>query len=188
MAYSATLANIRGMTSDEDMKRIHGIFASIGLSMDHPDFTEDILDQATKAILKTRDGKLRAAMPSPLGSCQFLNDVTHEDMCEALRKHKELMKQYPREGMGLEAFVDSSDTGYTKTGEAPEKKGTGKKNTSKVINDDLKKEEAGGLNDQPINGVGGKENKDNAMAHAGGDEGVNGHQGATTNGMGKGGR
>jgi 3-dehydroquinate synthase len=34
-------------------------------------------------------------------------------MNAALRKHKELMKAYPREGAGLDAYVDASDTGYT---------------------------------------------------------------------------
>lgn len=88
--------------------------------MDHHQFDEDILDKATKAILRTRDGKLRAAVPSPLGSCVFLNDVEMSEMYEALRKHKEIMKDYPRQGEGLEAFVDSSDTGYTMNGKPVE--------------------------------------------------------------------
>ena len=88
--------------------------------MDHPQFDEDILEQGTKAILKTRDGLLRAAVPSPLGSCVFINDVTMDEMFAALRKHKEIMKSYPRNGEGLEAFVDASDTGYTMNGVAAE--------------------------------------------------------------------
>jgi 3-dehydroquinate synthase len=34
-------------------------------------------------------------------------------MNAALRKHKQIMKEYPRNGEGLEAYVDASDTGYT---------------------------------------------------------------------------
>lgn len=113
MAYSATLANRRGILSDADHKRILGLFSTAGLSMDHHQFNEDILDKGTKAILRTRDGLLRAAVPSPLGSCVFLNDVSMDEMFDALRAHKELMKSYPRNGEGIEAFVDSSDTGYT---------------------------------------------------------------------------
>ena len=113
MAYSATLANMRGLVSDSDYRRILDLFSRAGLSMDHHQFDEHILDEGTKAILKTRDGKLRAAVPAPLGSCVFLNDVSQENMFAALRQHKEVMKQYPRNGEGLEAFVDSSDTGYT---------------------------------------------------------------------------
>lgn len=113
MAYSATLANIRKLITDDEHRRLLNLFSRAGLSMDHVDFNEDILAKATTAILKTRDGKLRAAVPSPIGSCVFLNDVTAEEMNTALRRHKQLMKEYPRNGEGLDAFVDSSDTGYT---------------------------------------------------------------------------
>jgi 3-dehydroquinate synthase len=113
MAYSATLARKRGLLSEEEHKRLLNLFSKAGLSMDHHQFDESILDKGTKAILKTRDGLLRAAVPNPLGSCVFLNDVSQDELFEALRMHKEIMKEYPRNGEGLEAFVDASDTGYT---------------------------------------------------------------------------
>lgn len=113
MAYSATLANGRKLMSDEEHHRLLNLFSRAGLSMDHELFNEEILDKATQAILKTRDGMLRAAVPKPLGSCVFLNDVTAEEMNAALRRHKEIMKRYPRNGEGVDAFVDASDTGYT---------------------------------------------------------------------------
>ncbi|EMD62170.1 hypothetical protein GGP41_002368 [Bipolaris sorokiniana] len=113
MAYSATLANERGLLSDEEHKRLLNLFSRAGLSMDHELFDEEMLDKATKAILKTRDGLLRAAVPNPIGTCVFLNDVSAEEMNKALRRHKELMKEYPRQGAGLDAYVDASDTGYT---------------------------------------------------------------------------
>jgi len=113
MAYSATLANMRGLLNDDEHKRLLNLFSRAGLSMDHEMFDEDMLDKATKAILKTRDGLLRAAVPNPIGTCVFLNDVSAEEMNAALKKHKEIMKGYPRQGAGLDAFVDASDTGYT---------------------------------------------------------------------------
>ncbi|KAF2765163.1 3-dehydroquinate synthase [Teratosphaeria nubilosa] len=139
MAYSATLTNQRGLLSDEEHRRLLNLFSRAGLSMDHPQFDEDILDKGTKAIMKTRDGKLRAAVPKPLGSCIFLNDVSEDELFSALRKHKEIMKEYPRQGAGLEAFVDSSDTGYTVNGQqAVESKSNVASGALKksVINDD----------------------------------------------------
>jgi 3-dehydroquinate synthase len=133
MAYSATLANMRGLLSDEEHKRILNLFSRAGLSMDHELFNEDILDKATKAILKTRDGKLRAAVPNPLGSCVFLNDVSAEDMNAALRKHKEVMKSYPRNGEGIDAFVDASDTGYT-VNDAPVEQVMNGKKSNGIVN------------------------------------------------------
>lgn len=113
MAFSATLANSLGHLPDADHARLLSLFSRAGLSMDHPLFDDDLLEKATAAILKTRDGRLRAAVPAPLGSCAFLNDISHADMCAALARHKALMSKYPRNGAGIEAYVDASDTGYT---------------------------------------------------------------------------
>ena len=113
MAYSATLANSRKLISDAEHRRILSLFSRAGLSMDHHQFNEEILDKGTAAILKTRDGKLRAAVPNPIGSCTFLNDVDAKELNAALLRHKKIMREYPRNGEGIEAFVDASDTGYT---------------------------------------------------------------------------
>ena len=113
MAYSATLANSRGLITGDEHRRILNLFSRAGLSMDHHQFDETILDKGTAAILKTRDGKLRAAVPNPIGTCTFINDVNVKELNEVLRRHKKLMKDYPRNGEGLEAYVDASDTGYT---------------------------------------------------------------------------
>lgn len=112
MAYSATIAQRRGLLSGAEHNRLLMLFSRAGLTIDHPQFDEDVVEKATAAILKTRDGKLRLAVPSPLGGCTFLNDVSKNEMVTALRAHKALMKSYPREGAGLEASVDGSDTGY----------------------------------------------------------------------------
>ncbi|KAH9991843.1 Dehydroquinate synthase-like protein [Xylariaceae sp. FL0662B] len=112
MAYSATLANQRGLLSDEEHHRLFNLFSRAGLSIDHPQFDDNVLDKGTAAILNTRDGLLRLAVPNPLGSCTFINDVSTHELKDALKKHKEISKTFPREGAGLEAYVDSSDTGY----------------------------------------------------------------------------
>jgi len=111
MAYSATLALSCGMIGREEHRQILNLFSRAGLTMNHPLFTEALIAEGTKAILKTRDGLLRAAIPSPLGQCVFLNDCTADDMNKALHMHREFCKEYPREGAGIDAYVDSSDTG-----------------------------------------------------------------------------
>ncbi|KAI2468765.1 Dehydroquinate synthase-like protein [Annulohypoxylon bovei var. microspora] len=113
MAYSATLAKQRGLLSDKEHRRLFRLFSRAGLSIDHPQFDEEVLDKGTAAILKTRDGLLRLAVPNPLGSCTFLNGVSPQELKDALKRHKQIAKTYPRDGAGIEAYVDSSDTGYT---------------------------------------------------------------------------
>ena len=57
MAYSATLAHMKGDIDDAEYKRILNLFSRAGLSMDHHQFDEDILDKGTKAILKVSASK-----------------------------------------------------------------------------------------------------------------------------------
>ncbi|KAI9668277.1 MAG: hypothetical protein M1821_001097 [Bathelium mastoideum] len=174
MAYSATLANVRGILSDAEHKRILGLFSRAGLSMDHHQFDEDLLEKATKAILRTRDGKLRAAVPSPLGKCVFLNDVSTQEMHAALRQHKAIMKDYPRQGAGLEAFVDASDTGYTMNKKPAENVNghQGPKGAQKaIINDDVRD---GLYNGGPIHDGAATSEASVAAKHASGPEGING--------------
>lgn len=121
MAYSATLANSRGLITDAEHRRLLNLFSRTGLSMDHHLFNEEILAKGTAAILKTRDGLLRAAVPNPIGQCTFLNDVSADEMNAALKRHKHLMREYPRNGEGLDAYVDASDTGYTENAAEEEK-------------------------------------------------------------------
>lgn len=89
MAYSATLSYLRGLLTAEDHQRLLRLFSRAGLSMDHDQFDGPLLEKATAAILRTRDGKLRAAVPiSPMGECTFLNDVSQKEMLAALEAHK----------------------------------------------------------------------------------------------------
>lgn len=179
MAYSATLANLRGILSDSEHLRLLNLFSKAGLSMDHPQFDEDVLERGTKAILKTRDGLLRAAVPSPLGSCVFLNDVSQQEMGEALRKHKEIMQTYPRRGAGLGAFVDASDTGYTMNGEVAEITNGRVEGLDKVqvLNDDSKS--TNGANGAMVNGDTQQNGLRTGMKDSSMSNGVNGH----TNGI-----
>jgi 3-dehydroquinate synthase len=185
MAYSATLAHMRGILDDTDYKRILDLFSRAGLSMDHHQFDEAVLDKGTKQILKTRDGKLRAAVPSPLGSCVFLNDVSMNELFAALRRHKEVVKGYPRNGEGLDAFVDASDTGYTMNNKPVEdsmdgSNGAAKKNL--VVHDDSANGHANGngiVNGGPVTDI---LSKKDALHHASAPEGVDGLQKDGVNG------
>lgn len=114
MAYSATLSHMRGLLSAADHMCLLNLFSRAGLSMDHEQFDESLLEKATAAILRTRGGKLRAAVPiTPMGECVFLNDVSSQEMSSALQLHKKLVMKFPRCGAGIDAYVDAGDTGYT---------------------------------------------------------------------------
>ncbi|GGF30120.1 sedoheptulose 7-phosphate cyclase [Williamsia phyllosphaerae] len=105
MALSTTLAAQRGHLSASDRDRVLGVMSDLGLSLDSEYLTAELLTEATNSILKTRDGMLRAAIPDPIGSCRFLNDVTTDELADALEIHKKICIAYDREGAGIDMFT-----------------------------------------------------------------------------------
>ena len=111
MAYSATLAARRGSITEGERDRVVGLMSRLGLSIDSPHLTPELLERATASILATRDGRLRAAMPDPIGSCTFVDDLDAAEMELALDAHRELCAGYPRGGAGLEASTVAAGPG-----------------------------------------------------------------------------
>lgn len=112
MAYSITLAHSRGLINDAQRDEWFTLVSSVGLSMDHELFTEELISVATDAIKKTRDGKQRFAVPEgEFGKCIFLNDVPVEELQSVLRTHKAFIKERFGSGEGKEAYVDAGDLG-----------------------------------------------------------------------------
>jgi demethyl-4-deoxygadusol synthase len=106
MALSTTLAEQRGHVTAEERDRVLSLMSRIGLSLDSEHLTPELLERSTRAILQTRDGRLRAAVPAPVGECVFLDDVSADELVSALDKHRTLVADLPRAGAGVQAFVD----------------------------------------------------------------------------------
>jgi len=104
MALSATIAANRGYITTEERDRILGLIGGLGLALDHPLMDEELLWEATESITLTRDGLLRAAMPRPIGTCFYMNDLTREELSQALADHKQLCVNYPRGGEGVDMY------------------------------------------------------------------------------------
>jgi demethyl-4-deoxygadusol synthase len=105
MAFSATIAQQRGYISVSERNRILGLMSRIGLAIDSSYLTPQLLWKATELIGQTRDGLLKAAVPHPIGSCSFINDLTKAELNEHLTIHKEICRDYPRGGDGEDMFV-----------------------------------------------------------------------------------
>ena len=109
MALSATIAASRGYISIPDRERILGLMSRVGLSLDHPMLDGNLLWDATSAITLTRDGLQRAAMPRPIGTCFFVNNLTREELDAVLVEHKSICGSYPRSGAGIDAYVGGAE-------------------------------------------------------------------------------
>jgi demethyl-4-deoxygadusol synthase len=109
MALSTTIAERRGYLSVSDRDRIFWLMSRVGLSLTSPYLTPELLRAATDSIIQTRDGQLRAAVPRPIGSCHFVNDLTADELDEAVAAHNEVCRSYPRAGAGEDMFTAPSD-------------------------------------------------------------------------------
>jgi len=107
MAFSATIAQQRGYISIVDRDRILGLMSRIGLAIDSSYLTPELLWKATESISRTRDGLVRAAVPNPIGSCHFMNDLTRSDLEQYLAAHKEICHSYPRGGDGEDMYLSA---------------------------------------------------------------------------------
>jgi demethyl-4-deoxygadusol synthase len=110
MAFSATIAQQRGYISILDRDRILGLMSRLGLAIDSPYLTSELVWKATESISQTRDGLQRAAAPCPIGSCRFMNDLTRSELDAALVVHRELCQRYPRNGDGEDMYVSLERT------------------------------------------------------------------------------
>lgn len=111
MALSVTLAERRGLLTAGGRDRVLATMSALGLALDSEYLTPELLEQATAAILRTRDGILRAAVPDPIGTCRFLNDVTVDELVDTLTLHKKLCAEYDRGGDGIDAFTAATVDG-----------------------------------------------------------------------------
>lgn len=107
MAFSATLAQQRGYISIGDRDRILQLMSRIGLAIDSIYLTPELLWKATASISQTRDGLLRAAVPHPIGTCSFINDLTESELTDILVIHKAICRDYPRGGDGEEMYIST---------------------------------------------------------------------------------
>ena len=105
MAFSATVAEQRGYLSAEDRDRILGLMSRLGLTLTSEHFTPELLATATDAIVATRDGLLRAAVPRPIGTCAFINDLGLDELEHALSIHQKVCRDFPRGGDGEDMFI-----------------------------------------------------------------------------------
>lgn len=106
MCFSATLAHHLGLLPFDQYHRFLGVSSRLGLTLDHPVFTLDLMKQATKATTATRDGRLRAPVPTGrLGSHEILQMVDEAVLERVYEEHKRAAEEWPRKGSGLDMDI-----------------------------------------------------------------------------------
>jgi len=84
MAVSLALAHNRGMLSTTDAERALNLMRSAGLPLTHPTFTVELLEQALEETVKHRDGLQRVPLTQGIGTVEFVNDVSPDELARAV--------------------------------------------------------------------------------------------------------
>jgi 2-epi-5-epi-valiolone synthase len=84
MAVSLALAHNRGMLSTPDAERALTLMRSAGLPLTHPTFTVELLARALEDTVKHRDGLQRVPLTQGIGTVEFVNDLSAEELARAV--------------------------------------------------------------------------------------------------------
>ena len=67
------------------------------------------MNQGFDKILQKRGGNLAIPVPSSIGKCKYINDLTKIELKKIIQEYKLLVSKYPRKGLGVEPLC--SDAG-----------------------------------------------------------------------------
>ncbi|MEE1756455.1 sedoheptulose 7-phosphate cyclase [Streptomyces sp. SP18CS02] len=84
MAICVALAHLRGLLSDTDTDRALRLMQGFDLPISHPVFTQELLTEALADAVKHRDGHQRVPLTSGIGKVVFANDLTADELGQAL--------------------------------------------------------------------------------------------------------
>jgi len=111
MALGATLAERRGWIGPEKRSAIHQLISSCELAVDHPVLDDhELLMEAQTKMIEKRGGRLWAPLPrGRIGACDYADDVSSEELRDAVEYHHALCASLPREGAGVEMYLADLD-------------------------------------------------------------------------------
>ncbi|MEN6626132.1 MAG: 3-dehydroquinate synthase [Candidatus Sumerlaeia bacterium] len=85
MAAAMRLAARRGMVGQADAQRVEALLERAGLPTRMPEYSIDDYWRAMGADKKVRDGRIRFVLPEAIGRVGIYNDVSREEVAEALK-------------------------------------------------------------------------------------------------------
>ncbi len=111
MGFGAYLSFKKGWISDESFHRILGLISCFGLSLWHEIMeNKELLWNSQVKIFEKRGRNLVAPLPKgEIGECDYLNDITQEELYEAIEEYRSVCEEYPRQGLGIDPLC--SDVG-----------------------------------------------------------------------------
>ncbi len=110
MNLSSFMSYKRGWISEKDLHRIFRLFSEYELSLWHDILLDEkCMNQGFDKILQKRGGNLAIPVPSGIGKCKYINDLTKTELKNIIQEYKLIVSKYPRKGVGVEPLC--SDAG-----------------------------------------------------------------------------
>ena len=111
MGFGAYLSHRAGWIDQAAFERILRLISGYGLSLWHDILRDDrVMVEAHRKIIQKRGGNLVAPIPKgAIGRCGYLNDLSEEDLLNAIVDYEKVCTDYPRAGRGIDPLC--SDVG-----------------------------------------------------------------------------
>ncbi len=110
MNLSSFMSYKRGWINEKDLQRIFKLFSEYELSLWHDILLDDkCMSEGFDKILQKRGGNLAIPVPTGIGECKYINDLTKPELKEIIQEYKSVVSKYPRKGLGVEPLC--SDAG-----------------------------------------------------------------------------
>ena len=85
--FSSCIAHKRGLINKDSLIRIFKTAKNMKLPIFHISFNDKLLLwESLCDTVKHRNGKQNLPVPGPIGSCQFINDFTFEELDEVIEE------------------------------------------------------------------------------------------------------
>ena len=110
MNLSTFMSYKRGWINEKDLHRIFKLFSEYELSLWHDILLDEkCMNEGFDKILQKRGGNLAIPVPTGIGKCKYINDLTKSELKEIIHEYKSVVSKYPRKGLGVEPLC--SDAG-----------------------------------------------------------------------------
>jgi 3-dehydroquinate synthase len=92
---NSLIAEQKGLFPKEEADSLLALYARLGLPCSIAGITAETYKRARDEIVVHRDGLLRAPLPAGVGSCEYVDDMSDDEIDKAFERLQEFMKKHP---------------------------------------------------------------------------------------------
>lgn len=115
VGFGAYLSVTEGWLPEADFHRILRVMSAIGLALRQDILNDiDLVWSAQIRMTEQRGGNLCAPVPkNAIGTCGYINDVSRERLEQSLLEYQNIVRKYPREGLGIDCEESPAPVVYS---------------------------------------------------------------------------